>query len=82
MQSSLVFLAGMTALAPLVVASMETQALAQSWAGFALPSAPMVLSRTVIRELPDGKQIVVKRSFRVQFVASGNGYLLTGAPLG
>lgn len=82
MRLSLVFLAGMTALAPLALASMETQALAQSRASFAPPSGPMVLSRTVIRELSDGKQIVVKRSFRVQFVASGNGYLLTGAPLG
>ena len=82
MKSSLVFLAGMTALAPLALASMETQALAQSRAGFAPPSAPMVLSRTVIRELSDGKQIVVKRSFIVQFVVSGNGYMLTGAPLG
>ena len=42
----------------------------------------MVLSRTVIRELSDGKQIVVERSFRVQFVPSGNGFMLTGAPIG
>ena len=41
---------------------------------------PMVLSRTVIRELADGKQIVVKRSFRVQFMASADGFVLTGTP--
>ena len=41
----------------------------------------MVLSRTVIRELADGKQIVVKRSFRVQFVASAEGFVLTGTPI-
>ncbi|MFM5895584.1 MAG: hypothetical protein ACKOQM_14295 [Novosphingobium sp.] len=72
----------MTALAPLAGARLETPALAHSPAGFAPPSAPMVLSRTVIRDLSDGKQIIVKRSFKVQFVASGNGYTLTGAPLG
>lgn len=43
--------------------------------------APMVLSRTVIRELADGKQIVVKRSFRVQFVAAAGGFVLTGTPI-
>lgn len=42
----------------------------------------MVLSRTVIRELSDGKEIVVKRSFRVQFIASKNGYTVTGIPDG
>lgn len=41
----------------------------------------MVLSRTVIRELADGKQIVVKRSFRVQFVPSEGGFVLTGTPI-
>lgn len=41
----------------------------------------MVLSRTVIRELADGKQIVVTRSFRVQFVASADGFVLTGTPI-
>ena len=41
----------------------------------------MVLSRTVIRELADGKQIVVTRSFRVQFVAMANGFVLTGTPI-
>ena len=41
----------------------------------------MLLSRTVIRELADGKQIVVKRSFRVQFVVSADGFVLTGTPI-
>ena len=41
----------------------------------------MVLSRTVIRELTGGNQIVVTRSFRVQFVASADGFVLTGTPI-
>jgi len=72
----------MAALAPLAGASFETPAAAETPAGFSPPSGPLVLSRTVIRELSDGKQIVVKRSFRVQFVASDGGYVLTGAPIG
>lgn len=82
MKTSLALLAGMTALAPLAVVQFDAPALADTPAGFSPPSAPLMLSRTVIRELSDGKQIVVKRSFRVQFVASGSGYMLTGAPIG
>ena len=81
-KTSLVLLAGMTALAPLAAANLEAQVAAEMPAGFSPPSAPLMLIRTVTRELSDGKQIVVKRSFRVQFVASGGGYVLTGAPIG
>ncbi len=41
----------------------------------------MVLSRTVIRELSGGAQIVVKRRFRVQFQRDGEGFVLTGTPM-
>lgn len=82
MKSSLVLLAGMSAVAPLVGAGIEAPVFAQSATGFAPPSTPMTLSRTVIRELSDGKQIVVTRSFRVQFVAKRNGFTLEGAPVG
>jgi len=69
-------------MAPLTGAQFAAAASAESAAPFSPPSVPLVLSRTVIRELSDGKQIVVKRSFRVQFVASGDGFVLTGAPIG
>ena len=41
----------------------------------------MVLSRTVIRELSGGEQILVKRRFRVQFLPDGEGFVLTGTPI-
>lgn len=82
MKTSFVLLAGFTALAPLTGVQIGGAANAQTTGAFLPPSGPMVLSRTVIRELSDGKQIVVERSFRVQFVASGNGFMLTGAPIG
>ena len=41
----------------------------------------MVLSRTVIRELSGGAQVLVKRRFRVQFQRHGEGFVLTGTPM-
>lgn len=41
----------------------------------------MVLSRTVIRELSGGEQVLVKRRFRVQFLPDGEGFVLTGVPI-
>ncbi len=82
MKTSLALLAGFAALAPLTGVQIGSAANAEAATPFSPPSGPLVLSRTVIRELSDGKQIVVERSFRVQFVASGNGFVLTGAPIG
>ena len=42
----------------------------------------MVLSRTVTRELSGGQQLVVQRRYRVQFLPDGDGFTLTGAPIG
>ena len=74
-------LAGVAALAPIASASGYFAAEAEAPRAFSPPMAPMVLSRTVIRELADGKQIVVKRSFRVQFVTAAGGFALTGTPI-
>lgn len=38
----------------------------------------MILSRTVIRDLPGGKQIVATRRYRVRFLRNGAGYRLDG----
>lgn len=81
MKARLAFLAGFSALAPLLGVQVEAAASAEAPTKFSPPSAPLVLSRTVFRELPDGKQIVVKRSFRVQFVASDGGFMVTGSPI-
>ena len=77
----MLLLAGVAALAPVASAQWQFAAMAQAPRSFSPPTSPMVLSRTVIRELADGKQIVVKRSFRVQFVPSADGFMLTGTPI-
>jgi hypothetical protein len=74
-------LAGIAALAPVAGAQWMFVAAAQAPRPFSPPQSPMVLSRTVIRELSGGQQIVVKRSFRVQFVPSADGFILTGTPI-
>ena len=45
---------------------------------FAPPSSPLLLSRTVIRELSDGKRITVMRRYKVRFVPRRDGFLLDG----
>jgi hypothetical protein len=45
---------------------------------FLPPSNPMILTRTVWRTLNDGKQIVVKRRYRVSFASRGDGFRLDG----
>ena len=47
-------------------------------AKFAPPSGPLLLSRTVIRELSDGKRITVMRRYKVQFVPRRDGFRLDG----
>jgi hypothetical protein len=42
----------------------------------------MVLTRTVIRELSDGNQIVVTRRFRIRFEANDQGYRIEGTQIG
>ncbi|MEQ1497658.1 MAG: hypothetical protein ABL914_03275 [Novosphingobium sp.] len=45
---------------------------------FVPPSTEFVISRSIFRLLSDGKQIIVKRSYRVQFVPDGEGFRLDG----
>jgi hypothetical protein len=48
--------------------------------GFAPPlDRPMVLSRTLVRELADGKAIVATRRYRVSFHRTPAGWLIEGA---
>lgn len=45
---------------------------------FVPPAGKLVLSRTVIRVLSDGKQIVVTRRYRISFLPTSSGYQLDG----
>ena len=49
---------------------------------FVPPPMPLVLSRTVIRELIDGKQIVATRRYSVRFIPEGVGFRLDGELIG
>ena len=45
---------------------------------FAPPSTPLILTRTLYRDLPGGGKIVVTRQYAVHFSADGDGYRLDG----
>lgn len=72
-------LAGVAALAPVLLqADQAAAAPGDLQQRFAPPSEPQVLTRTLVRTLRDGKQIVVRRSYAVRFTASGDGYVVDG----
>ena len=76
------FLLASAALLPLLGShSIDVAAAQAEQFRFSPPSSPMVLSRTVFRELSGGQQVVVQRRFRVQFVPGGDGFILNGVPL-
>lgn len=72
------FLAGAAALLPPIAGQVFAQAPAASLRPFAPPDSPLVLTRTVWRTLADGKEIVVRRRYAVQFSRYGEGFLLEG----
>jgi hypothetical protein len=65
----------LTALAPVELAQADAS---RPQARFAPPAEQLILSRTVIRELSDGKQIKVTRRYAVQFAATESGFQLDG----
>ena len=81
MKVSARLLASVALLSVLGTQSVFTAGAQASQTRFSPPNLPMVLSRTVIRELSGGAQIVVKRRFLVQFQRDGDGFLLTGTPI-
>ena len=69
------------ALAP-AFASRAGAVAAADGGDFAPPRGPMIFSRRLERELPDGNKLVVTRSFAVRFAASPAGWTVTGAQVG
>lgn len=65
----------LTALAPVELARADASGPA---ARFAPPVEQLMLSRTLIRELSDGKQIKVTRRYAVHFAPTEGGFLLDG----
>lgn len=79
MMARALLLAGVAAMAPAaLLASQAAAAPGDLRQHFAPPSEPQVLTRTLVRTLRDGKQIVVRRSYAVRIVASGDGYVVDG----
>ncbi|WP_305700402.1 hypothetical protein [Novosphingobium sp.] len=61
--------------------AQQAKLTAQNARHFAPPQTPVVLSRTIWRSLPDGKNIMVRRSYEVRIAALDDGYLVNGALL-
>ena len=79
MRGRALLLAGVAALLPVASGGAWAEAPAQSAAArFTPPTTPLVLTRSVIRVLADGKQIVVTRRYVIRFVPEGDGYRLEG----
>lgn len=50
----------------------------QAETAFVAPTGPLVLTRTVIRALPDGKEVVAARRYEVRIARDGDGYRVDG----
>lgn len=79
MKLRLLLLAGVAALVPAAVSLAQANAsvLPRS-AQFAPPEAPLIMTRTLVRTLVDGKQVVVTRRFLIRFTPEAGGYRLDG----
>ncbi|MCB2079103.1 MAG: hypothetical protein R3E09_01525 [Novosphingobium sp.] len=54
------------------------QTAAQPAGLFQPPQSPMLLTRTLRRPLPDGKQVLTRRSYEVHIVPESNGFRIDG----
>lgn len=74
-----ILLAGAAALAPVMVTAQPVRlAVGGKLATFTPSDAPMVLTRTVRRALPGGKELIARRSYAVRIVRQSQGYRVEG----
>ncbi len=78
LSGKMLLLAGAAALLPTLVGRVAAQPAEAPARGFVPPESPLVLTRTVWRTLGDGKEIVVRRRYAVQFIRQGDGFQLNG----
>ena len=79
MKNRALFLAGVAAILPSVVAGSTIGTdLSAPAAHFAPPSDPIMLTRTVWRSLYDDKEIVSRRRYAIRFVPRGDGFAVFG----
>lgn len=77
MKGAALLLAGISALAPAAALS-EPVGAGRPASEFRVPDEPVVLTRTWRRTLPDGKEVVARRSYSVRFARDGDGYRVEG----
>jgi hypothetical protein len=73
-----VLLAGAAALLPGLITLAHADVGTNCEAAFAAPDVPLILTRTVTRALPGGRQIVASRRYQVRFFAEGDGCRIEG----
>lgn len=79
MKARILLLAGVAALVPAAIGMSQAAASAQPAAvAFKPPADPMIMTRTLVRTLADGKQVIVTRRFAIRFTPEGDGYRLDG----
>ncbi len=79
MKVGALFLAGVAAALPSAAAFSEAMAAPSTNASsFAPTSNPLILTRTVWRELQDGKEIVARRRYAVRIMSDGAGFTVVG----
>lgn len=62
----------------LFAAAIAAAPAAQAETAFVPAAGPLVLTRTVVRGLPDGKQVIATRRYEVQIARDGDGYRVDG----
>jgi hypothetical protein len=77
-RSTIVWLGGAAAMLMPAVLAGPALASAEPAAVFAPPQAPLLLTRTLQRPLPDGKAVVTRRAYAVRIVRDGAGYRVEG----
>lgn len=77
MSRSAILLAGAAAMLPTAVLS-EPVATAETRQDFSAPDQPVVLTRTLRRAMPDGRELILRRSYSVRFTRENGGYLVEG----
>lgn len=74
------WLGGVAAMLALTATANLTPAAGEEPRGdFSPPATSMVLSRTLVRDLPDGKTITTRREYEVRFTRMGAGFRVDGA---
>lgn len=74
-----IWLASAAAVMPVAAMAIHaTPAQANYAHRFTPPSEPMILTRTLRRELPGGAEIKAQRSYEIRFVAERDGYRIDG----